>query len=75
MVILFVSAGDPKVYMLGSEDSDTVVLYTPGSGLPPSAPMMPGSVANHMPFADWQEFDGDEEAERQILAGMEGATA
>lgn len=66
MVILFESKDQPPFYLIGTEGSTMVQILKPGSDRL-SPPVLMGSVANHMPYTEWQDFTGDDEAEKKIL--------
>ena len=70
-VVLFeADADEGKLYLIGSDESDTVALYDAGQGT-----VMPdqslAAVTAHMPYTEWREYAGDDEAD--ILAGYRRA--
>lgn len=66
--VLYESESDaPKLYILGREDSDRVVVFDATEG-GVSAPLLPGSVQAHMPMVGWSLYGDEGEAQAAILA-------
>lgn len=64
--VLYESESDsPKLYFLGGEGEDRVVIFDAGEGTL-SAPLLPGSVQAHMPMVAWKLYE-DERGEAAIV--------
>lgn len=72
--VLFVSERDPPSFIIGSDESDMVVLFNPSAAANPvGTPTYFQSILNHMPFTQWTEYDGSDEDEQKIIAAAQKA--
>jgi len=72
--VLFES-DDPKRYMIGQDGSDLVWLFDPASDRRPSRPVPPASIAAHMPYTNWKEFEGNDAPILERFRTVEGGSA